>query len=186
MRIIAGIYKGRKLKGSADLSIRPTTGRVKELIFNVLQKFPENKVVVDLFSGSGNLGIEALSRGAQRVIFVDASDRSLLVLKENLSSIGVPEDKYTIVKSDAISFAKKASFRADLLLLDPPFKYPELQTLIDLLTSSEMMTSKTVLVVEHENINPVQKDGAEYEVLIQKKMGRSLISFIVKKEEDEQ
>ena len=98
MRIIAGIYKGRKLKGSSDLSIRPTTGRVKELIFNVLQDIPRDSKVVDLFSGSGNLGIESLSRGSKSVTFVDASERSLAVLKENLQKIGVPAQKYNIVK----------------------------------------------------------------------------------------
>ncbi len=185
MRIISGIYKGRKLKGSSDLSIRPTTGRVKELIFNVLQDFPENKIAVDIFSGSGNLGIEALSRGAQKVYFVDVSERSLSVLRQNLSAIGVPEDKYSIIKSDALEFAEQADFEVDLLLLDPPFKYPELQQLIDLLTRSKLMTSKTVLVVEHETINPLQKESDVYEMLIQKKMGRSLISFIVKKMDNE-
>ena len=185
MRIIAGIYKGRKLKGSSDLSIRPTTGRVKELIFNVLQDFPQNKITVDIFSGSGSLGIEAISRGAKQVIFVDLSERSLSVLKENLNTIGVPEEKYSIVKSDAINFARKADFPVDLLLLDPPFKYPELQTLVDLLVSSNLMTNKSVLVVEHETINPLKTESDLYEVLIQKKMGRSLISFIVKKENHE-
>lgn len=185
MRIIAGIYKGRKLKGSSDLSIRPTTGRVKELIFNVLQNFPEDKVALDLFSGSGNLGIEAISRGAQKVVFVDASNRSLSVLKENLDTIGVPPEKYSIIKSDAIEFAKRADFPVDLLLLDPPFRYPELQQLVDLLVTSKLMTKKSVLVVEHETINPLKLESDVYEVLIQKKKGRSLISFLVKKEEDE-
>jgi len=185
MRIIAGIYKGRKLKGSSDLSIRPTTGRVKELIFNVLQGFTEDNAALDLFSGSGTLGIEALSRGAQKVVFVDASDRSLAVLKDNLNTIGVPEEKYSIVKSDAIQFVKKAEFSVDLLLLDPPFRYPKLQQLIDLLVTSKLMTQKSVLVVEHETINPLKLESDVYEVLIQKKMGRSLISFLVKKEENE-
>ncbi len=185
MRIIAGIYKGRKLKGSTDLSIRPTTGRVKELIFNVLQGFQEEKVAVDLFSGSGNLGIEAISRGAQKVIFVDASERSLSVLKDNLDTIGVPAEKYSIIKSDAIHFARRADFSVDLLLLDPPFRYPELQLLIDLLVTSKLMTRKSVLVVEHETINPIDLQSDLYEILIQKKMGRSLISFLVKKENNE-
>jgi 16S rRNA (guanine(966)-N(2))-methyltransferase RsmD len=71
MRVISGIYKGRKLKSSNNLHIRPTTDQVKEFIFNILQDFPMNKTVVDIFSGSGNLGIEALSRGAQSICFVD-------------------------------------------------------------------------------------------------------------------
>ncbi len=185
MRIISGIYKGRKLKGSSNLSIRPTTGRVKELIFNVLQDFPQNKTVLDVFSGSGNLGIEALSRGADKAIFVDLSERSLSVLKENLKTIGIPEKKYAIYKSDALNFARSANFSVDLLFLDPPFKYPELQQLIDLLFVSKLITMKSLLVVEHEKSNPIKLESDVYEIIIQKKIGRSLISFIAKKAKHE-
>ncbi|NOX90843.1 MAG: 16S rRNA (guanine(966)-N(2))-methyltransferase RsmD [Calditrichaeota bacterium] len=184
MRIISGVYKGRKLKSSDDFSIRPTTDRVKALIFNVLQDFPEGKTVVDIFSGSGSLGLEALSRGAKKVYFVDKSSKSLAVLKQNIELIGIPEENYTIIKQDALQFARTADFQADLLLLDPPFKYPELQELIDSLLTSQMMSEKSVLVAEHERINPIQQESKVYEILIQKKMGRSLISFIVKKENE--
>ncbi len=184
MRIISGIYKGRKLKSSDDLSIRPTTDRVKELIFNVLQDFPQGKIVLDLFSGSGSLGLEALSRGARKVYFVDSSNKSLDVLKHNLKTVGVPQSQYVILKQTAIDFARKASVPIDLLLLDPPFKYAELQHLIDTLLTSPLMTSKSLLVLEHEKINPIDVQSPLYEVLIQKKMGRSLISFLVRKENE--
>ncbi len=183
MRIISGIYKGRKLKSSDDLSIRPTTDRVKELIFNVLQDFPQGKTVLDLFSGSGSLGLEALSRGAQKVYFVDSSNKSLEILKQNLQAIDVPQNQYVIVKKAAIDFARKEAIPFDLLLLDPPFKYAELQLLIDTLLTSPLMTSASLLVLEHERINPIELQSKLYEVLIQKKMGRSLISFLVRKEQ---
>ncbi len=184
MRIISGTYKGRKLKSSNDLSIRPTTDRVKELIFNVLQDFPQGKTVLDLFSGSGSLGLEALSRGAQKVYFVDSSNKSIDVLKWNIKNIGIPETQYSIIKQKAIDFARTANFAIDLCLLDPPFKYPELQKLIDTLVQSPVMTPKSLLVLEHETINPIEKESALYEIIIQKKMGRSLISFLVKRENE--
>ncbi len=184
MRIISGIYKGRKLKSSDDLSIRPTTDRVKELIFNVLQDFPEDKTVLDLFSGSGSLGLEALSRGAKKVYFVDSSNKSLNILKQNIKTIGVPQEQYVILKQAAIDFARTAAMPIDLLLLDPPFKYAELQLLIDTLLRSPVMTPKSLLVLEHERINPIETESQVYDVLIQKKMGRSLISFLVRKENE--
>ncbi len=183
MRIISGIYKGRKIKSSDDLSIRPTTDRVKELIFNVLQDFPEGKIVLDLFSGSGSLGLEALSRGAKKVYFVDSSNKSLNILKQNIHTIGIPEDQYVILKQTAIDFARNAQMPLDLLLLDPPFKYAELQVLVDTLLQSPVMSTKSLLVLEHETINPIESDSDVYDVLIQKKMGRSLISFLVRKNE---
>jgi len=88
MRIISGIYKGRRLKCNNNLHIRPTTDRVKEYIFNILQEFPSNKMVCDLFSGSGNLGIEALSRGANQIYFIDSSNESMRVLKKNIQHAG--------------------------------------------------------------------------------------------------
>ncbi len=184
MRIISGIYKGRKLKSSDDLSIRPTTDRVKELIFNVLQDFPAGKTVLDLFSGSGSLGLEALSRGAEKVYFVDSSNKSLEILKQNIKAIGVPQENYIILKQAAIEFAKQTTTPIDLLLLDPPFKYSELQLLIDTLFKSPMMTPKSLLVLEHERINPIEMQSSLYDVLIQKKTGRSLISFLVRKENE--
>lgn len=185
MRIIAGIYKGRKLKSSDDLSIRPTTDRVKELIFNVLQDFPEGKTVLDLFSGSGSLGLEALSRGAKKVYFVDSSNKSLEILKQNIKTIGIPQEQYVILKLAAIDYARMTSVPFDLLLLDPPFKYAELQLLIDTLLQFSIMTSKSLLVLEHERINRIETNSELYDILIQKKMGRSLISFLVRRESEQ-
>lgn len=184
MRIISGIYKGRKLKSSDDLSIRPTTDRVKELIFNVLQDFPKGRTVLDLFSGSGSLGLEALSRGATKVYFVDSSNKSLDVLKRNIKNIGIQPGSYSIIKQKAIDFARTATTPIDLCLLDPPFKYPELQLLINTLVQSPVMTQKSLLVLEHEKINPIEKESDLYEIIVQKKMGRSLISFLVRKENE--
>ena len=101
MRVISGTFKGRKLQASKDLSIRPTTDRVKESIFNILQDFHRNKKVVDIFSGSGNLGIEALSRGASHVCFVEKYQSSIKVLQKNIVHIGIDSEFYTIINKSA-------------------------------------------------------------------------------------
>ncbi len=179
MRIISGKFKGRKLRSSNDLTIRPTTDRVKEFIFNILGDFPENKIVLDLFSGSGNLGLEALSRGARQVHFVDNAKSSVEILCRNIENIGIPENQYFISQSDTIQFVKRTPIQFDLCLVDPPFVYPELQDLIDgFFRNAQSHTPDTILVVEHEINNPVLAESNLYTVMKQKKIGRSLITFI--------
>jgi len=178
MRIISGALKGRRLVSSDDLSIRPTTDRIKELIFNVLQDFPQNRHVVDIFAGSGNLGIEAISRGAEKVYFVEQADTSINILTRNLHQLRIPEDKYQIIRQDAAQFAKEMDRNFDLFLIDPPFKYPELQNLIDILVNNQHFQPYSLIVLEHEINNPIETKTDDYHVFKQKKKGRSLISFI--------
>jgi 16S rRNA (guanine(966)-N(2))-methyltransferase RsmD len=181
MRIISGFYKGKKIKGGADLSIRPTTDKIKEYIFNILQDFPTDKIVVDVFSGSGNLGLEALSRGAKKIIFVENKLSSIKVLKENIDSLRIPEDKYKIIQSDAIEFIRINKIPIDLCLMDPPFIYPQLQELLNIFFFNDFFNQESLLVVEHEINNPIGKESNLYNILKQKKTGRSLISFLEKR-----
>jgi 16S rRNA (guanine966-N2)-methyltransferase len=181
MRIISGIYKGRKLQAGKDLSIRPTTDRVKEYIFNILQDFQQDKNVVDLFSGSGNLGIEALSRGALHVCFVEKHQSSIKILKQNLNHIGLSPDLYTIVNKAAEDYVSSNHSDRHLYFLDPPFIFSQLQILINNLTGSESFYSENLIVLEHEVSNPIESENNHYNILKQKKMGRSLITFIEKR-----
>jgi 16S rRNA (guanine(966)-N(2))-methyltransferase RsmD len=181
MRIISGIYKGRKLQSSKDLHIRPTTDRVKEFIFNILQDFPQNKFAADIFSGSGNLGIEALSRGAQKVVFVDSSQSSINVLKKNLSNLNIPENKYEIILTNALNYAKTNTNDIDLCLVDPPFVYPDLQNLINAIFLNSNFSKNSILVLEHEINNPVEDNSILYETIKLKKFGRSIIRFLAKR-----
>ncbi len=181
MRIISGFYKGRKLQASKDLSIRPTTDRVKEYIFNVLQDFQQKKNIADIFSGSGNLGLEALSRGAANVCFVEKHQSSIKVLQKNISNIGLEYNQFTIVNKSAEDYIISDHTDRQLYFLDPPFIFPQLQTLISNLTSSEYFHIENLIILEHEVSNPVELKSKSYRIIKQKKMGRSLISFIEKR-----
>lgn len=185
MRIISGIYKGRKLISSSDFSIRPTTDRVKEYIFNVLQSFPVEKKVVDIFSGSGSLGLEALSRGASHVVFVEKAETSLKILEQNIKKLNVPAASFQIINADAFKFAEQKNFMFDLCLMDPPFVYPQLQHLVNLLFQKSFFSRESIVVVEHEITNPLVPDAPDYHILKQKKVGRSLITFMERKDRDE-
>jgi len=185
MRIISGIYKGRRLKSSNDLSIRPTTDRVKEYIFSILQDFPQDKLVLDVFSGSGSLGLEALSRGAAKVSFVEKAYSSIEILKQNLLHVKVPAEHYQIIHKDALEFSQSNQEKADLCFLDPPFKYPPLQELIESIFNNKILAEGGILVLEHEVINPIKKESALYHIFLQKKISRSLISFLQYEATDE-
>ncbi len=178
MRVITGNLKGRKLIASDNLSIRPTTDRVKEYIFNIIGDFVVDKQIVDIFCGSGSLGIEAISRGASYVTFVEHAHSSIQVLKKNLSHLKIADRYYQIVKDDAVHFANSMKSAADLYFMDPPFVYPPLQKLVDTLIANPYFNEKSVLIIEHEINNPLISQTSGYKIFKQKKIGRSLISFI--------
>lgn len=118
MRIIAGKHRGRVLKEFKGREIRPTSDRAKEALFNILQFDIAGSEFLDLYSGTGGIGLEALSRGAERVVFVDNSRESVKLLKENLAYL---KEQAEVVESDALSFVSLTKDKFDLIFLDPPY-----------------------------------------------------------------
>lgn len=116
MRVISGSARGRKLKSPENYDIRPTTDKVKESVFNIIQFDIEGRRVLDLFAGTGQLGIECLSRGAAEAVFVDGSRESVKIVKENLKSCGMSAP---VFQEDALSFLRRAG-KFDLIFVDPP------------------------------------------------------------------
>ena len=148
MRIIAGKFKGRALITMKDKSIRPTTDRVKESIFNLLQGVVEDARVLDLFAGSGALGIEALSRGAHSVTFADRSNDSIETINTNLKKVS---GKINVIRKDFLSTidylsARKEKF--DLIFLDPPYKQGLEKVAIEKIDEAEILAEDGIIVVE--------------------------------------
>ena len=121
VRVITGSQRGRKLVSLEGDSVRPTTDKVKESIFNIIQFDVPDAKVLDLFAGSGQLGIEALSRGAESCVFVDSSSKSISVVEENLKITNF-RDKAKTVRSDALGYLDRVIETYDIALLDPPYK----------------------------------------------------------------
>lgn len=122
MRIISGKFGGRKLVSFKADHIRPTTDRIKEVIFNKLQAHIDEAVVLDLFSGTGNLALEAFSRGARSVIAVEKSSKSVAIIRKNCALLGVSNQDVSIHSQDVFSFLKKdPNCKFDIVLIDPPF-----------------------------------------------------------------
>ena len=120
MRIVAGKYRGRTLLSFDGDKIRPTSDKVRESLFNILQLKVPSSQFLDLFCGTGAMGIEALSRGAKKVVFNDFSRDSLSLLKKNLAKVKV-EDDYDIVNFDAVTYLKNSNEKFDIIFLDPPY-----------------------------------------------------------------
>jgi len=124
VRIISGILRGNKLASFTGNDVRPTSDRIKEWIFNVLGNIEGSKVL-DLFAGTGNLGIEAISRGAESVTFVDRSFKSLQLIKKNVSRMEL-ENRVEIQRKDSVKFiTNKSKGEFDLIFADPPYSYTE-------------------------------------------------------------
>lgn len=120
MRIIAGIKRGKKLNTLAGERVRPTTDRVKESLFNILQFQLEGRVFLDLFAGSGQIGLEALSRGGTEAVFVESSPAVERVLRQNIKNLGF-DSKSKVFLGDCLKFLKNTTQMFDIIYIDPPF-----------------------------------------------------------------
>ncbi len=147
MRVITGSARGKKLKTLEGNDVRPTTDMVKESIFSIIQFELEGAVVLDLFSGSGQLGIEALSRGAKSCRFVDKSAASAACTNENIRACGFA-DNASVTTSDSLDFLRMARLSFDVALLDPPYEMGLIEQALPLL--EKKMTDRGVVVCEHE------------------------------------
>lgn len=154
MRIIAGRFKGRKLPYREKSGLRVTSQKVKEAAFGIIGQKINNARVLDLYCGYGTLGLEALSRGASFVTFVDVSRQSLRQLKKFLEELGV-EDQAEVLKKDAIKMLKKASGETayDVIIMDPPYRLKaEVQTL-KAVSKFHILKKEGICVVEHYSGN---------------------------------
>ena len=145
MRVITGIAKGTRLRTLDGNDVRPTTDRVKEGIFSALQFGIEGRTFLDLFAGSGQMGIEAISRGAKKAVFVDSSKKSLQVVNENIEKCKF-QDKSKVVNGSAVSFLKMNKEKFDIAFLDPPYKQGIVDKCLPLLLP--MMSDDGVVICE--------------------------------------
>ena len=186
MRIIAGSFKGKKIYEPKDKSTRPLKDLTKESIFNILHhsnKFKINlktAVILDIFAGVGSFGLECLSRGAKKVIFIENYKYALDILKKNLANLKMINN-YEIINKDAydINTLKKINEKFELIFLDPPYKDTNIKTLlIDILRENILNTNGIVILHRHKNANDVIP--LNYTVVEEKKYGISKILFLIK------
>jgi len=159
MRVIAGRYKSRRLASPRWAGLRPTSDKLRETLFNILAPRIEGARVLDGFAGTGALGIEALSRGAAHVTFVDRDRRAMALVADNLGRCGVA-DGYAMMPGDIEAFAQSApTWQFDVILLDPPYDEPDLGATIE--TVGEALAGNGVLVLEHARRRPAPESAGD-------------------------
>ena len=165
MQVITGKFKGRKLLSVDSPNTRPTLGRVKESMFDLLNEYIYDSKVLDLFAGSGALGIECLSRGAKSITFVDKDEQCLKVIKRNLKNI---LDNVTLIKNeyeDALHNLSKQNEKFNLVLLDPPFDSDYLERTLYLLHKKELLEDGAIILCEKATKKVLQNYPQKYIIL---------------------
>lgn len=185
MRIISGTSRGRKLATPKSQSLRPTSDRVKGSIFNILRKQIEERMVLDLFAGTGNLGIEALSRGAKKVIFVEKGRHALGLIQRNLAQFGLGE-RSEVLPTDAnraIGILNQRGKTFDLIFMDPPYEKGLIEKTLTKLNSHQIYHRDSVLVIEHHRRELLPPVLNRWNLIRQRRMGDTVISFLTPRED---
>ncbi|MBS4198840.1 16S rRNA (guanine(966)-N(2))-methyltransferase RsmD [Bacillus sp. FJAT-49732] len=151
MRVISGTCKGRPLKAVRGNETRPTTDKVKETIFNVIGPYFSSGIGLDLFAGSGGLGIEALSRGLDRVIFVDRDSNAIQTIHHNIALCNM-EERCEVFRNNAERALKaimKRNLQFDYIFLDPPYRKQKLEELLTFIESKKLIAAQGTIICEH-------------------------------------
>jgi len=183
MRIISGYLKGKKILEPKNKITRPLKDMVKESIFNIIKhsnKFDieiNNSIILDLYSGIGSFGLEAISRGSLKVIFVENYSEALTILKKNIKNLGVGE-KSNVLENDIYSKLDLQKFdsKFDIIFLDPPFKDENFSNIIDKIFNAKILKKNGILIF-HRNIKTNDKLKKNFNLLEKKKYGLSKIIF---------
>ena len=152
MRVITGTARGRRLKTPDNYDIRPTTDNVKESVFNIIQFDIEGRQVLDLFAGTGQLGIECLSRGAAGAVFVDRDRDAVSIVKDNLKTCGM---KATVLQEDSISFLNHCG-KFDVIFIDPPYDSDLYESALKIINLVDILSEGGIIISEarHEKVLP--------------------------------
>ena len=177
MRVISGRVRGLKLNCPSGEDTRPTLDRVKEAIFSMLLPYLSGASVLDLYAGSGALGIEALSRGADKSFFIDNSAKAIECIKDNISRSQF-NDSACIIKSAAENFLKNCDQKFDIIFLDPPYAKGLYDSSLSLIESHHLLSENGIIVAEWDyEVGFAEKTGS-FEIFKEKKYGRVGITLL--------
>ena len=184
LRIIGGDLKRKKLIWLNKSSIRPTSDRLRESVFNILSFRTQERIVLDLFSGTGAFGFEALSRGAKSAVFIDNDTDALSLIKQNKRSLAL-DDRAKIIKWDIVKnldCIKYVNPLFNLVFMDPPYYKKFIKPSLLNLRNSHCLEKEACVVVEHPFSESIPKDFSAYNIIDQRKYGKKIVSFLNFKE----
>jgi 16S rRNA (guanine966-N2)-methyltransferase len=179
MRVISGCYRGRRLRGPRGLDLRPTGDRLKETLFDILGTTLEDSTFVDGFSGTGAIGIEALSRRAREVVFIERSREGASLVRENLALCGI-RDGFRLLTQDifpALRSLGREGFSADTVYLDPPYQWQPYQDLLDTVIAVSIVGASSRVILEHHRKASVPEAGKAYYLARRVRQGDNCLSF---------
>lgn len=176
MRVITGTARGVQLKTPEGLVTRPTTDRVKEAMFSIIHFEIPGASVLDLFGGTGQLGIEALSRGAKNAVFVDAGEPACRLIRENLKRCRM-EDRGRVVRSDYLDYLGRAGEQFDIILLDPPYAEVFLENALKRITEIDILRTGGIIVAERPAGKELPWEFPGYERSKDYKYGKTLLTI---------
>ncbi len=159
MRVTTGLARGRNLEAPQGLDTRPSSDMTKQAVFNIIQNYVEGCVFLDLFAGSGQMGIEALSRGAKQAVFIDSSSKAVEVVKTNLKHCGLMEQA-RVAQMEAKSFLQNGSQKFDVIFLDPPYQQQMIDAVLPL--AVERLEENGIIVCETERNETLPEQAGEY------------------------
>lgn len=177
MKVISGKYKGRKIEGFDIEGTRPTMDRVKESLFATIQNYVKESVVLDLFSGSGNLGIEALSEGASYAYLVDKNIKCIKTINKNINNIGIENVK--VLNMDYKLALKQINKKLDLIFLDPPYKTSLIEDSLKLIDEYDLLSDDGLIVCESDDVDKIIYSN-KYESIKEKRYGDKYIVLLKK------
>jgi 16S rRNA (guanine(966)-N(2))-methyltransferase RsmD len=178
LKIFSGLYKGRKLKSVSHPDVRPTTAKVKLSFFDILQENIRETIFLDGFGGTGNIGIEALSRGAEYVVFIEQLSEVAKVLKHNLDKIGIPPDHYRIIKGEynrSVIQLGKEGFKFDIIFLDPPYELLEYANPLKVIYKRNILKDDGIIILERPS--NLKFEGKYFDCYKTQKLGRKSLDF---------
>ena len=163
MRIISGFLRGRLIKTVPGKTTKPTADNVKEAIFNILGRTLSGGIALDLYAGSGNLGIEAISRGAGKCVFVEENRTAYNVIMENLKNLNILDRVETFKMTDikALNYFDNKRYRFDYVFLDPPYYHQKIMDILDLFIDYDLLNPEATIVVECIKELNINKDFTE-------------------------
>lgn len=183
MRVVSGKAKGTVLKTPEGMQTRPTTDRVKEAMFSILQFELPGAKVLDLFGGTGQLGIEALSRGAKEAVFVDQAEAACRLIQENLKRAKV-DTQGRVVRSDYLSYLKRCRETFQIILLDPPYAEVFLENALKMITEIDILETGGIIVAERPLGKELPWDFPGYSRSKDYKYGNTLLTLYRREEQD--
>ena len=173
MRIISGKYRGKILKTFSGQDIRPTSDRAKESIFNIINQMVFDSEVLDLFCGTGSIGVEFISRGAKRVVFVDSSKESIDITKANISSI---RESGEVFLTSSESFVSNYNKPFDIIFLDPPYSYDNVSILFEKIAKNNLLKENGIIIYEHKS-DRASECFANFSLYSTRKYGIAVFDF---------